>query len=334
MKKATITGETVKKYLEIYPKIPALTLAKKIYAENSEIFKNVEGVRDIIRYYLGQKGERSGREVTDKRFFRESRDTNPFKLPESFSEKWDPYKIPERDNRILVISDLHFPYHDVIAITSMIDHAIKRGVNTILINGDLIDFYHGSRFMNDPRKRHMNDEIWDVVEFLNVLQFHFPDVQIIFKLGNHEERLENYLKVKAPELLNMEEFKLSSILKIRGVENITYVEKQIIYAGRLPILHGHEYGGYGVGGVNPARGLSLKSFSSSLVGHSHRTSSHSERDINDKVMSWFSTGCLCGLHPEYALLNKWNHGFCYIETDGQEFAVSNHKIHKGKVYTE
>jgi len=108
----------------------------------------------------------------------------------------------------------------------------------------------------------------------------------------------------------------------------------LIYAGRLPILHGHEYGGFGVGGVNPARGLSLKSFSSSLVGHSHRTSSHSERDINDKVMSWFSTGCLCGLHPEYAILNKWNQGFCYIDTDGQEFAVNNFKIHKGKVYSE
>jgi hypothetical protein len=31
----TLTGQTVLKYLEIYPKLPALTLAKKIYAENN-----------------------------------------------------------------------------------------------------------------------------------------------------------------------------------------------------------------------------------------------------------------------------------------------------------
>lgn len=328
----TIKGEIITQYLEIYPKLPALTLAKKIYAENPEPFKDVENVRSIIRTYLGQKGNKDRSVVKDKRFFRQSGLENPYMLPDTCNDKWEPYKI--EGNKILLISDIHIPYHDNIALTSMLNHTTGKDINTILLNGDIIDFYAASRFMKDPRKRSINDEIWDVVEFINILQETFKGAKIVYKSGNHEERLENYLKIKAPELLDMEEFRLENILKIRGIQGVTYVEKQLIYAGRLPILHGHEYGGYGVGGVNPARGLSLKSFSSSLVCHSHRTSSHAERDINDKVMSWFSVGCLCGLHPEYARLNKWNHGFAYITTDGQEFEVRNYKIHKGKVYAE
>jgi len=331
----TLTGQIVTKYLEIYPNLPALTLAKKIYKENVEAFTNVEHTRTIIRQYLGQSGNVKSKQIRkDKRFYREARDTNPYKLPESDADNWKPYKIPLVNNNILCFSDIHFPYQDNIAITSMLDYSTKLGINTILINGDALDFYQLSRFMKDPRKRSVNDEIWGFVEFINILESVFPNAKIIYKLGNHDERLENYLRVKAPEMLNMNECKLSEILKIRGIENIEIIEKQIIYAGRLPIIHGHEYGGFGVGGVNPARGLSLKSFSSCLVGHSHRTSAHSERDINDKVMSWFSVGCLCGLHPEYALLNKWNQGFCHIRTDGQEFSINNYKIHNGKVYTE
>jgi len=157
---------------------------------------------------------------------------------------------------------------------------------------------------------------------------------IYLKLGNHENRLENYLKVKAPELLDMSEYKLENILKLRGIENVEVIEKQIVYAGRLPILHGHELQGGANSSVNPARGLFLKTMSSSLVSHHHRSSSHSETDINGKLMSFWSIGCLSELHPEYSLINKWNHGFCFIQTKGQDFIVENMKIYKGQIYRD
>jgi hypothetical protein len=216
----------------------------------------------------------------------------------------------------------------------MLDYSTKFTINAILLNGDIADFYALSKFMKDPRKRCLNDEIWQLVEFINVLQEAFNGAKIYYKIGNHEERLENYLKVKAPELLDMNEFKLDEILKLRGITNCETITKQLVYAGRLPIIHGHEYNAGGAGGVNPARGSFMKALSSVMTSHFHRTSSHSERDINDKIMSTFSVACLCDLHPEYALLNKWNNGFARIETEGDEFSVSNFKIHKGKVYSE
>lgn len=334
MARNRIVGEVVKQYLTIYPDLPALTLAKLIYKENPEVYLSPEHVRDVIRNYTGQHGQRQREKMTSRQFYREAKTTNPFSLPESEVEDWTPFKLPSSADRTLIMGDVHFPFQDNEAITAMLNHAVGRGINSIVFNGDMLDFYQMSRFMRDPRKRSVNDEIWALVEFINILQETFKGVKIFYKLGNHDERLERYLMVKAPELLSMAEFRLSEIMKIRGVEDVTFIQNQIIYAGRLPLVHGHEFMGGGSGTVNPARNLALKSFSSAMTSHFHRTSSHTECDINEKVMSWFSLGCLCGLHPDYARINKWNHGFAYIETDGQEFAVNNHKIYKGKVYSE
>jgi predicted MPP superfamily phosphohydrolase len=330
--KPTLTGVTVCAYLKRFPDTPSLTLAKKIYKENPEVFTNIEHVRSIIRDYRGQNGnDENKRASRNKQFNRPPGEYNPFKIPESDCTEWKPIHIKEK--RGLLFSDSHFPYHDVVAVNAMLDDAVRRPkLDFILINGDGMDFYQLSRFVKDPRKRSLNDELNGWVEFLIILRGLFSSAKIYWKLGNHEERLEKYLQVKAPELLDMSEFRLGKIIEMRGVTNVQVIEKQIIYTGRLPVIHGHEFQSKATSAVNPSRGLFLKALSSGLVCHYHRTSSHSEKDINEKLMSAFSVGCLCGLHPEYALLNNWNHGFAYIDIDGQEFNIENMKIHKGKVY--
>jgi len=329
---AKLTGEVVLQYLERFPDAAARSLAKKIYAENSELFHNTEHVRGIIRDYIGQNGNKNRDKVTNTKFYRPAGKPNVFSVPESECDIWKPVHISETHG--LLFSDTHAPYHDKIAVEAMINHAVNRKLNFILINGDGLDYYQLSKFKRDPRKRSLNDELWLWVGFLELLQKTFPGTKIYWKLGNHEERLEAYLRVKAPELLDMEEFKLGNIIKMRGINNVTIVEKQIIYAGRLPIIHGHEFQSRVITAVNAARGLFLKALSSSLVSHYHRSSSHSEKDINEKLMGTWSIGCLCGLHPEWALLNNWNHGFAYLDIDGREFNVENLRIHKGKVYRD
>jgi hypothetical protein len=330
-----LTGDIAKQYLTRFPETPALTLAKKMFAENPLVYTDIEHARTTIRHYIGQKGTKKRNSLADKQFLRKAGKFNPFQIPESDCDPWEPLHIPERLNSGLILSDQHFPYHDVRANSVALEHAVgHKKINFILINGDGLDFYQLSRFMKDPRKRSLNDEIWGWIEYLNILQTAFPGAKIYWKLGNHENRLEKYLFVKAPELLNMQEFKLSKILKTRGVENVEVIEKQIIYAGRLPFVHGTEFQSGSVSPVNPARGLFLKTLSSAVTSHHHRSSAHSETDINGKLMSWYSIGCLCGLHPEYALLNKWNLGFAYIQTEGLEFSFENMKIYNGKVYRD
>lgn len=59
MKKPTIKLITAKAYCKQFPDIKDLTLAEKMYTENSAIFKNTEAARDIIRYARGHKGGKS-----------------------------------------------------------------------------------------------------------------------------------------------------------------------------------------------------------------------------------------------------------------------------------
>jgi hypothetical protein len=50
------------------------------------------------------------------------------------------------------------------------------------------------------------------------------------------------------------------------------------------------------------------------------------------ITTW-SLGCMCELHPPYMPLNKWNHGFAIVDLDdnGTDFEVRNKRILKGKV---
>ncbi len=151
-------------------------------------------------------------------------------------------------------------------------------------------------------------------------------------MGNHDERWDVFIWNRAPELFDLENVQLHNVLDFEkyGIER---VGDNPILAGKLPILHGHEFGRGGVAApVNPARGAFLRCNHTVLIGHLHRPSSHAESNMwHDETMTW-STGCLCDLTPEYARINKWAHGFAHIDvaSDGQ-FNVHNHRL--GSDYT-
>lgn len=257
--------------------------------------------------------------------------TNKYNLPESYEKLFENYNIPEVYGRILIISDLHIPYHNINALNLVFDFAMKRNIKGILINGDLIDEHSLSKFLVDPRKRNFSQEIEATNLFLDILDYAFPSVKKFIKMGNHDERLEKYLMRKAPELLGFEEYKLGNLLKLyaRGIELIE--DKRIIYAGPLAILHGHEVNMKGTT-VNPARTLFLKTKRSCLCSHLHASSQHTEKRLDGHLISTWSTGHLAGEHPEYMPINNWNLGFALIDFDKDQFEVSNYKIIHDKVW--
>lgn len=137
---------------------------------------------------------------------------------------------------------------------------------------------------------------------------------------------------KANELAGVEEFKLENIIRSRAAD-IDYVgDKRIMKAGELNIIHGHEFSGGVFSPVNIARGLFLKAKVSCLQGHNHQTSEHTETNMNGKITTTWSVGCLSELHPAYMPLNRWNQGFAFVTVaDDESFDVQNKRIHKGSV---
>jgi len=323
--------DIVEDYIRKFPDTPNLTLAKKIMKDKPELFTTVDTTRSFIRRIKGAKGESEKRYATADLMQNRDDKKNPFKLPESDNKEWEPYFIPKSIKKLLVLSDIHIPYHDIQAITVAIKKGQSEGVDGILINGDLIDFHTLSRYEKDPSARSMWEEIEMTREFLDVLKEQFPHTIIYYKTGNHCERIEKYLRVKAPELLDCPDFKLDILLRL-GEKKINYIDdKRIIDFCGISILHGHEFFGAPSQSVNPARGLWNKTYSSSMIGHLHKTSSNTEIPLRGSIHATWSLGCLCGLTPEYARINRWNHGFAIIENNGDSYKVNNYMIYDGKV---
>jgi len=254
---------------------------------------------------------------------------NKFNLPDSFEESFEHYYFPKRFKNILILSDIHAPYHSIRALEESLSYGVGKGVDCILLNGDIMDCYMLSKFNPDPRKRNLTEEVDAVGQLFDSLLKIAP---VFYKLGNHEERLEKLLIVKAPMLLGIKEFELEEILKCRerGIEVIK--DQRIINIGHLPVLHGHEVHLAGVA-VNPARSLFLKTKKTALCGHLHRTSQHNETALDGKLISTWSTGHLGEAHPKYARINSWNWGCARVEVneDG-DFEVVNLRLQGNKLF--
>ena len=265
---ATYKKDIILSYLQRFPKATTMAISRMILNDYPLDFKSLEGVRGCVRQYRGESKRNSNVSPTSIRTAEEKKLAmrQISELPESDYSKLEPFIIPKGQNNILVLSDIHLPYQDNHALTLALNYGLENNVNAVYLNGDTIDMYQASRFTKDRRLRDLAGELEMTREFLKMLQGMF-NCPIYFKIGNHEARWEHYLMLKAPELLGVDDFKLEQILRFREFGVTLVKDKQIAMAGKLPILHGHEwYGGFAPP-VNPAWGLCLKAKESALVGH-------------------------------------------------------------------
>jgi len=312
--------------------MPTHKLARIMYNDNKLLWKDIEDARGRLRYIEGKSGKVHLKHLVDKSLvITEERPKNPYNLPESDETIFEPY-IFKGHTRIGILSDIHVPYHSMSALTAAIQYLKKQKIDALLLNGDAIDCHTLSRFSKDPSKRNFKQELDMFQQLFDVLDKELK-CKIYFKLGNHEIRYEHFLHQKAGELFGIEEFQFENIIKARA-KGITMIgDKTVMKFNSLNGIHGHEYIGGISAPVNIARGLYLKGKTSAFQGHNHATSEHSETDMNGKITTTWSIGCLCELHPNYMPLNKWNWGTAHIELDpnGVDFEFFNKRIFKGKV---
>lgn len=300
-----------------FPETPTRTLAQKIYNDNPSVFLNFESARTIVR--TARKNKKMP--------------ICPFdSLPKGMLDfkEWEPYVIDERV--VLIICDLHIPYHNKESLKIALEYAQHIGISAILFMGDCSDFYSVSRWDKDPRNRNFQKEIDTVQDILDSIRQAFPDIGLYYLIGNHEERLERYLRVKAPELLGYRALDYSEIIDARQFDIKIIDQKRIVKIDTLNCIHGHEFGRSISNPVNPARGLYLRGKETAICGHFHQSSQHTEKSMTNKVTTCWSVGCLCDLRPEYLPMNKWNHGFAIVIVTDDGFQVLNKNIINGKVF--
>lgn len=323
-----LSGQVVKSYVEKHPKLPSLTLAKKIFAEQTSLFRDEEHCRSLIRYYRGNHGKKARKNCTDKTNHRPNQKAGY--IPHGVRRTYRPLTI-QQPGSYLILSDMHTPYHDEQAIELAIERGLSEGCTGVILNGDSIDFYQLSKFNKDPRERSPKDEITVLRKMLHQLNQRFE--HCYFKAGNHEDRWEMMIFDRHPYLADFEELDLQNILHLKD-HGFKYIpSKQWIRLSKLNILHGHEVPRGISTTVNPARTLWLRVKQTALVAHHHRSSQHNENHpMEGKITCTWSIGCLCDTHPTWSPLNEWNLGFAIVDVTPSRFEVQNYLIQSGSVY--
>jgi len=314
-----------------FPEAPSNSLATKLFEEYPEAFQTQEHARTYVRRVRGKHGANSRKHNTQKELMdTATRPSNPYALPKSYAKKRRHVELS--GTKFLILCDLHFPYQDNEAIECAINEGLKQGCDSIVLNGDALDCHMISDFVKDPRKRKFKDELYSIRQFLASLRHTFPNANIYYKEGNHEERYWRYMRIKAPELFDIDAFDFPTLTHC-DKHNVKWIDgKSKLNIGKLSIFHGHEFGKQFLPSVNVARGLFMKTKVSSICGHHHQTAEHNERDANGKFITCWGVGCLSELSPDYNPYSKYNHGFCIV-TKGKNgyFSVSNYRIHEGQI---
>lgn len=319
--------------LRKFPNTSLSSLAGTLYNKNKLLYKDQENARTMLRKAAGKRGE------VDKKYAVVKQDNrpngivyNPYQLPAEIKQSTIHEIKIDGTTRMAILSDLHFPFVCNTSLTAALDYCKEFKPTHIILNGDVLDFYSISRFDRNPDAENIKYEVDVVRNFLDSLKEHFPNVQILYKAGNHELRFEHFIWRKAPEIWGFEEFRLDNLLKLkeRGIQWIG--DKILIKAGKLNIAHGHEFP-RSMGSVNVARTFYLKAKTNIVGAHHHQISSYSTRDVNGTSHVAYSTGCLCQLNPDYMSINDWDNGFMTVtfESNGN-FRANNLKIIDGKIY--
>jgi predicted phosphodiesterase len=305
--------------------LPTRSIARYLLSMYGGMFENnLERARSAVRYVRGESGVEN-REKNNNILPAEKQE-----MPDTWRRVTTPYELPS--GKYLFIMDAHVPFHEKVPLEAALKYGLKRKVDGIVMNGDMQDCSALSFWKSVIRKDFMK-EVLVFLEFLDYLRQMFPKEVIVYKPGNHEYRLPRYFAERCPELVETPLVAMETLLDFegRGIEFLDY--HQLIMAGELPVVHGHEFRTI-TSSVNPARGLFLRANSWALCGHLHRTSEHTDTNIKDTYLTAWSVGCLCDLHPDYSPFgSKWNWGCAIVTIDDKgNFEVENKRIlHGGKV---
>lgn len=199
----------------------------------------------------------------------------------------------------------------------MLDVARDLRPDTVVQTGDLLDFYPLSRFSKDPRRAlELDAEITTARGLIMELES-LGASRYAYCMGNHEARLERYLREKAPELFDL--LSVPDLLKLKGWEWYEYRDHFNIGSCYFTHDTGH-HGRY-------MTYRSLDVYPGSVVtGHGHRFCFISEGNALGESKWALQPGWLGSLEQvEYAqrgvAAKNWTLGFAVLYHDRQTGSV-------------
>lgn len=235
-----------------------------------------------------------------------------------------------KQQKVLFIPDIHCPYQDNVALKALYSFMDWWKPDTVIIMGDLVDFYSLSSFDKDPKRAlQLQKELDQSVKVLKDIRNKAPKVDIHFIKGNHEQRLKKYLWSNSKELDGLKALQLEKLLEFDKF-NIKYHDNGRMRFKGLMLKHGdivRKYAGYSAKAEFEKNGLSGVSV------HTHRLSTYRQtNEAGDYI--WLEGGCLCKLNAEYlnGATPNWQQGFAigYFKKNSKRYLLETIPIIKGK----
>lgn len=244
-------------------------------------------------------------------------------------------------SKLGIMCDLHCPIHDAVSIAIACKYLKSKGIDTLLLLGDVIDSYGVTRHGRDSRNYTIAYEFRVTREVLQVIRDYFGDgVKIHWVAGNHDQWLDRFIRAQAERDARMDTLltdedgsrliTLPSKLKLHEF-NITYHDNGMgVRFGELLCIHGHEVMG---GGKYVAATKLAKVKTNVTFGHHHRSQEWFEQQFGGMVRGSWAIGCLSQTNPQYNRYGDEVQGFAYVEfePDGT-FRMDNKRIINGMVY--
>lgn len=218
--------------------------------------------------------------------------------------------------RAAFLGDMHFgfaadgsPKHDERALAVAEKFLAWLRPDAIALIGDLVDAEDLGRFHKDPlRKKFLQQELDAAKAWLRRLRRRHPDTPILYRQGNHEERLWRHL-CEAPALASLEALSWESLLDLDRLQIHRFGYGEHLELRGFLIEHGHlvrQGSAYSAAGMLRARGRS------GISGHTHRLGLHYRTDAGG-LKVWAENGCLCRLDPGYVIgAPDWQQGLTLV----------------------
>ena len=206
--------------------------------------------------------------------------------------------------RVLVLSDLHIPFHLDEDIINIIDEH-KDQISTIVFAGDILDCFGVSSFPKDYRLP-LTTELSIASKFLRKIDKRTPNVKKVLFFGNHEYRFTRYLAKQDYDISTFFDTNILQLLKT-GFTYRSFDNKKKSVPGlsdNFTVLDSWYYQHHDVIFAHPSNFSSVPmktahntykyfsnngfDFSAICIGHTHKLGSFF---IWNKMVS--ELGCLC-----------------------------------------
>lgn len=229
---------------------------------------------------------------------------------------------PYGEERWAIIGDSHLRFIDARAEALMLAALAVIKPSGVILNGDTLDMTGVSTHSKDPAAVDTVQEECDAfVGYVRRIKAATGAVRIVATKGNHEDRLERYLRNVAPALFSLRALTIPVLLSFDELGVEWQPDRLLLARGHLAVHHGSRVRNFSAYSAR-AELEKLRFATSSITGHTHRLGMvNTTLPISRDVVGAWEGGTLQDPQTCHVPDPDWQQGFLVVNVERDAFDV-------------